>query len=105
MRCVFTGMTRTSLVLLLLTLSLSETNAGQSLIPAPFPNAAPGVQPLDPEPQEFGGPQKLARDPYPQILGDNAQGNPSVIRRHRHQHLVPSINQRKYRVDQVPQYY
>ena len=98
-------MTRTTLTLMLVTSIISGAHAGQSLIPSPYPNAAPGALPLDPEPQGIGGPQKLNRDPYPQILGDNAQGNPSIVRRYRHQHLVPSINQRKYRVDRVPQYY
>ena len=79
--------------------------AAQFLIPSPYPNAAPGAQPLDPEPQGLGGPQRLLHDPYPQLLGANAQGNPPIVRRHSHQHLVPSINQRKYRVDQLPQYY
>lgn len=73
-------------------------DAAQALIPTPYPNAVPGAAPLDPEPRE-PGPQQLMRDPYPQILGDAAQGNPPIVRRHRHQHLVPSINQRKYRVD------
>lgn len=72
--------------------------AAQALIPTPYPNAVPGAAPLDPEPSG-PGPQQLLRDPYPQILGDDAQGNPPIARRHRHQHLVPSINQRKYRVD------
>lgn len=79
--------------------------AAQFLIPSPYPDAAPGAQPLDPEPGGLGGPQRLLHDPYPQLLGDNAQGNPPLIRRRHHQHLVPSINQRKYRVDKIPQYY
>lgn len=82
-----------------------EAPAAQFLIPTPYPNAVPGAQPLDPEPQGLGGPQRLKDDPYPQILGANAQGNPRITRRHRRQHLMPSINQRKYRVDRVPQYY
>ena len=73
--------------------------AEQSLIPTPYPNAVPGAAPLDPEPQGRGGPQEIIRDPYPQILGANAQGNPPISRRYRHQRLVPSIYQRKYRVD------
>ena len=97
-------MSRTILILTLV-MSTTGAEAAQSLIPSPYPNAAPGALPLDPEPQGLGGPQKLNRDPYPQILGDNAQGNPPITRHHRHQHLVPSINQRKYRVDRVPQYY
>ncbi len=83
----------------------APASAAQFLIPSPYPNAAPGAQPLDPEPQGLGGPQHLMRDPYPQLLGDFAQGNPPIVRRHAHQHLVPSLNQRKYRVDQIPQYY
>ena len=71
----------------------------QNLIPSPYPSGAPGAAPLDPETPEPGGPQQLLRDPYPQILGDNAQGNPPIARRHRHQRLIPSIYQRKYRVD------
>ena len=98
-------MKRTIFALMLMTAAASGAQAGQYLIPAPYPNAGAGVLPLDPEPQGFGGPQKLNRDPYPQILGDNAQGNPTITRHHRYQHLVPSINQRKYRVDRVPQYY
>ena len=98
-------MMRMILALALMMSVLRGADAGQSLIPAPYPNAAPGALPLDPEPQGLGGPQKLNRDPYPQILGENAQGNPPITRHHRHQHLVPSINQRKYRVDRVPQYY
>lgn len=74
--------------------------AGQSLIATPYPGAVGGnAQVLDPLPQRAGGPQKLNDDPYPQILGDNAQGNPPITRAHRRQHLVRSINQRKYRVD------
>ena len=74
--------------------------ASQSLIPTPFPGAVGGnAQVLDPEPQHLGGPQVLKDDPYPQIIGDNAQGNPPIARHHRHQHLARSIYQRKYRVD------
>lgn len=87
------------LVLLLPALSIGAPgHAAQTLIPTPYPSAVPGAAPLDPEPSR-PGPQQLLRDPYPQILGDDAQGNPPIARRHRHQHLVPSINQRKYRVD------
>lgn len=74
-------------------------SAQQALIPSPYPSGASGAAPLDPEPQGMGGPQTLKPDPYPQILGDNAQGNPPVMRRHRHQRLVPSIYKRKYRVE------
>jgi len=41
----------------------------------------------------------LNADLYPQTLGANAQGNPPIARRVRHQHLVPNIRKRKYRVD------
>jgi hypothetical protein len=77
----------------------SPADALQSLIPAPYPNTAPGAAPLDPQTAEPGAPQTLMRDPYPQILGDDAQGNPPIARTHHHQHLVPSPHQRKYRVD------
>ncbi len=73
--------------------------AAQSLIPLPYPGTVSGGEPLDPEPQGIGGPQRIMKDPYPQILGDNAQGDPPISRRHRHQHLIPSIYKRKYRVD------
>ncbi len=73
--------------------------AAQSLIPVPYPGDISGGTPLDPEPQGLGGPQTIMKDPYPQILGDNSQGDPPIIRRHRHQHLVPSTYKRKYRVD------
>lgn len=73
--------------------------AEQSLIPTPYPSAVGGGQPLNPEPQRLGGPQDLNPDPYPQRLGDTAQGNPPITRRHRHQRIVPSINKRKYKVD------
>ena len=73
--------------------------AVQSLIPSPYPDAGPGAAPLDPEPQGIGGPQTLMRDPYPQITGDESQGNPPITRHHRHQRRVPSVYQRKYRVD------
>ncbi len=98
-------MLRLALAALVLVASCPTSEAAESLIPTPYPNAVPGAQPLDPEPQRLGGPQRLKKDPYPQILGDNAQGNPPISRLHRHQHLVPSINQRKYRVDRIPQYY
>ncbi len=80
-------------------LAPSVARAAQSLIPLPYPGDVSGGQPLDPEPQRLGGPQTIMRDPYPQILGDNAQGNPPISRRHHHQHLVPSIYKRRYRVD------
>ncbi|WP_158808875.1 hypothetical protein [Beijerinckia sp. L45] len=74
--------------------------AGQSLIATPYPGAVGGnAQVLDPEPQRLGGPQHLTDDPYPQILGATAQGNAPIVGHHHHQHLVRSINQRKYRVD------
>ena len=76
-------------------------HAAQSLIPLPYPGAVSGGEPLDPEPQGLGGPQRIMRDPYPQLLGDNAQGNPPIGRVHRHQHLVPGITRRKYRVDRT----
>ena len=84
----------------ILLLSLLPARAAQSLIPTPYPSAVGGnAQVLDPTPQRLHGPQRLTRDPYPQILGDSAQGNPPITRVHRRQRLVPSINQRKYRVD------
>ena len=74
--------------------------AAQSLIATPYPSAVGGnAQVLDPAPERLGRPQRLRDDPYPQILGDNAQGNAPITRVRRHQHLVRSINQRKYRVD------
>ncbi len=81
--------------------SAVPTGAGalQSLVPLPYPGAVSSGQPLDPEPQEFGGPQTIMKDPYPRILGDNAQGNPPISRAHHHQHLEPSIYQRKYRAE------
>ena len=77
----------------------SPAQAAQSLIPTPYPSTVPGAAPLDPEPGGLGGPQRLIEDPYPQVTGDFSQGNPPIYRRHRHQRLVPSIYQRKYRVD------
>ena len=77
--------------------------AAQSLIPTPYPSGVTGGAPLDAEPGEGGGPQEIMKDPYPQVTGANSQGNPPIARHHRHQHLVPSINQRKYRVDRPPQ--
>jgi hypothetical protein len=82
----------------------TPASAAQSLIPTPYPSGVTGALPLDPEPQGRGGPQRLNRDPYPQILGENAQGNPPISRRQRHQHLIPSSSQRKYRVDRLPTY-
>ena len=83
-----------------LAFAVGPAGAAQSLIATPYPGAIGGnAQVLDPEPQHLGGPQRLTEDPYPQILGDNAQGNAPITRPHRHQHLVRSINQRKYRVD------
>ena len=81
-------------------LAALPADAAQSLIATPYPGAIGGnAQVLDPEPQHLGGPQRLNDDPYPQILGENAQGNAPIVRHHRHQHLVRSINQRKYHVD------
>ena len=89
-----------AMVVLLAGLALAPTaQAGQSLIPTPYPSAAPGAAPLDPEPTHLGGPQRLLDDPYPQVTGDVSQGNPPIVRRHRHQHLVKSTTQRKYRVE------
>ena len=79
--------------------SVPVAHAAQSLIPVPYPGDISGGTPLDPEPQGIGGPQTIMKDPYPQILGDNSQGDPPIVRHHRHQHLVPSIYKRKYRVD------
>jgi hypothetical protein len=101
-------MVRCALQLALLAVLLSASGSAvafQSLIPEPYPNAAPGAQPLDPELPHLHGPQRILRDPYPQLLGSNAQGNPPLVGRRRHQHLVPSINERKYGVDRLPQYY
>ena len=84
---------------LLLVLAASPAWSAQALIPSPYPSEVTGAQPLDPEPQGLGGPQRIMLDPYPQQLGAFAQGNPEIIRRHRHQRLVKSIYQRKYRVD------
>lgn len=80
-------------------LMASPAFAAQSLIPTPYPSLVPGAAPLDPEPGGLGGPQRLLDDPYPQTTGEFSQGNPRIYRHHRHQHLVPSIYQRKYRVD------
>jgi hypothetical protein len=72
----------------------------QQLIPTPFPETLGGnAAPLDPRPFTGSRHQRLNADPYPQTLGPNAQGNPPIARRLRHQHLVPSIRKRKYRVD------
>ncbi len=73
---------------------------GQRLIPTPFPETLGGnAAPLDPKPFTGSRHQRLQHDPYPQTLGANAQGNPPIARRVRHQHLVPSIRKRKYRID------
>lgn len=77
----------------------TPATAMQGLIPTPYPSGAPGAAPLDPVTPEPGAPQSLMRDPYPQILGDQAQGNPPIARHHRRQHLTPTTYQRKYRVD------
>jgi hypothetical protein len=72
----------------------------QHLIPTPFPETLGGnAAPLDPTPSMGSRHQHLNADPYPQTLGMNAQGNPPITRRVRHQHLVPNIRKRKYRVD------
>jgi hypothetical protein len=72
----------------------------QHLIPTPFPETLGGnAAPLDPMPFTGSRHQRLKADPYPQTLGVNAQGNPPIARRVRHQHLVPNIRKRKYRVD------
>lgn len=80
-------------------LAPGSAQALQSLIPSPYPSDVSGATPLDPETPHAAGPQEILRDPYPQTLGENAQGNPPIARHHRHQHLVPSIYGRKYRVD------
>ncbi len=78
----------------------TAAEAAQSLIPTPYPGTVGSdAAVLDPGPMHEGGPQRLVKDPYPQILGDNAQGNPPIARHHHHQHLVSGIYQRKYRVD------
>jgi hypothetical protein len=72
----------------------------QHLLPTPFPETLGGnAAPLDPRPFTGTRHQHLNADPYPQTLGANAQGNPPIARRYRHQHLVPNIRKRKYRVD------
>lgn len=81
--------------------SAGPVEAAQSLIPTPYPSAAPGAMPLDPETPSVGGGQQIMKDPYPQTAGPNSQGNPPTTRNMRRgQRLVPSINQRKYRVDE-----
>ncbi len=83
-----------------LTAPAFPAHAAQSLIATPYPATVGGnAQVLDPSPQRLHGPQRLQRDPYPQIIGDNAQGNPPITRVRRHQHLVSSSYQRRYRVD------
>ena len=89
-----------AIILLASALALpTAATAAQSLIPLPYPGAVSGGEPLDPEPQGLGGPQSIMKDPYPRVLGDNAQGNPPIARLHHHQHLVPSTFKRKYRVE------
>jgi hypothetical protein len=90
----------------ILTLALALTASAparaqtQRLIPTPFPETLGGnAAPLDPTPFTGRRHQRLNADPYPQTLGVNAQGNPPIARRVRHQHLVPNIRKRKYRVD------
>ena len=97
-RAILLGVAYTILALTGLTWT-PAAHAAQSLIPLPYPAAVSGGEPLDPEPQGLGGPQRITRDPYPRILGANAQGNPPISRVRRHQHLVPSTTERKYRVD------
>ena len=97
-------MLRAILVPLILAGLTGTVAAEQTLIPTPYPDMVPGGGlPLNPDPSEIGGPQRLLDDPYPQILGSDAQGNPPISRHHHHQHLVPSISQRKYRVDRPQQ--
>ena len=88
-------------VSLFLALAASPASSAQFLLPSPYPSGVTGAQPLDPEPQGLHGPQRIMLDPYPQALGDYAQGNPEIVRRHRHQRLVKSIYQRKYRVERL----
>jgi hypothetical protein len=97
-------MTRIILAAPLLTLALTcapPALALQTLLPAPYPTGVSGATPLDPLPQDIGGPQILLQDPYPQITGENSQGNPPIVtsRGYRRHRLVPSIYKRKYRVD------
>ena len=100
-RCHGSGRATVRAAVLALGLVVSPTGwAAQSLIPSPYPSAVPGAEPLDPDPTELGGPQTIMRDPYPQETGDFSQGNPPIVRHHRHQRLVPSIYKRKYRVEQ-----
>ncbi len=74
--------------------------AMQTLIPTPYPSTVGAdAQVLDPEPTPMGGPQRIMADPYPATLGTTAQGNPPIVGHHHHQHRVPTINERKYRVD------
>jgi hypothetical protein len=93
------AMLRVAIILLPCAILAAPAVALESLIPSPYPSGAPGAAPLDPRTPEPGGPQQLMRDPYPQILGDDAQGNPPIARARHHQHLTPTIHQRKYRVD------
>jgi len=93
---------RTTLFSVVLALAASAPALAQSqrLIPTPFPETLGGnAAPLDPTPFTGRRHQRLNADPYPQTLGVNAQGNPPIARRVRHQHLVPNIRKRKYRVD------
>lgn len=92
-------MTRAGAALVVALLAAGPARAAQSLIPTPYPSEVPGAAPLDPEPTREGGPQTIMRDPYPQVTGDFSQGNPPIVRRRRHQRLVPSIYKRKYRVE------
>lgn len=91
-------MTRRVISIVLLVMAAGPAWAAQSLIPTPYPSAAPGAAPLNPETPR-AGPQEIMKDPYPQATGDNSQGNPSTMRRRGGQRLIPSANQRKYGVD------
>ncbi len=94
-------MTKVFAVPLVLVFAGSPAWSAQFLLPSPYPSEVIGAQPLDPEPQGLGGPQRIMLDPYPQNQGEFAQGNPEIVRRHRHQRLVKSIYQRKYRVERL----
>jgi len=94
--------TRAGLLSLAFVLAAGAATLGQyqRLLPTPFPETLGGnAAPLDPTPFTGRRHQHLNADPYPQTLGINAQGNPPIARRVRHQHLVPNIRKRKYRVD------
>jgi hypothetical protein len=92
-------MIRTIALCVSLLIICNPAAALQSLVPTPYPTMAPGAAPFDPRQSDPGGPQTLVRDPYPQSLGNDSQGNPPISRNHRRQRAVPTIYQRKYRVD------